>query len=97
MIRELGTTERSPTMQRSSLARPIRVLRAEHDRAGEPMSQLRSLSFGYAVPEDACASYRSLYEGFADLGVDTNLHVHKENDLLFTAAMERGGRPGARR
>ena len=97
MIRELAATERPPTEQGESLARSIRVLRSEHDRAGELMGQLRSLSFGYAVPEDACASYRALYEGLAELEVDTHLHVHKENDLLFTATIECDGRAGARR
>ncbi len=96
MIRELAVAGRHATDHDEPLARSIRVLRSEHDRAGELLSQLRSLSFAYAVPDDACASYRSLYEGLADLEVDTHLHVHKENDLLFTAAVEQGRRPGPR-
>lgn len=85
MIRELAVAERHVTDHDEPLARSIRVLRSGHDRAGELMSQLRSLSFAYAVPDAACASYRSPYEGLADLEVDTHLHVHKENNVLFPA------------
>ena len=48
---------------------------AEHDNVG--------------VPDDGCASYKALYEGLAELEADTHLHVHKENNFLFPAAIER--------
>jgi iron-sulfur cluster repair protein YtfE (RIC family) len=36
---------------------------------------------------DGCASYRSLYERLAALELDTHLHIHKENHVLFPAAL----------
>lgn len=42
---------------------------------------------GYEPPEDACNSYRGLYDGLAQLEEGTVLHVHKENNLLFPAVV----------
>lgn len=70
-----------------SIEHPIRVMLAEHDRAGELLERLRSATDGYAVPDDGCASYRSLYERLEVLELDTHLHVHKENHALFPAAL----------
>lgn len=33
-------------------------------------------------------SYTALYAGLAEVEADTHLHVHKENNLLFPAALE---------
>ena len=71
-----------------TVEQPIRVMLAEHDRAGELLAGLRAATSGYAVPDDACASYRSLYERLEALEADIHLHVHKENHALFPAALE---------
>jgi regulator of cell morphogenesis and NO signaling len=60
---------------------------AEHDRAGELLARLRAATAGYAVPDDGCASYRSLYERLEELEHDTHVHIHKENHVLFPAAL----------
>lgn len=70
-----------------TLENPITVLMREHDGAGELLEELRATSAGYAVPDDACASYRSLYERLVALELDTHLHVLKENHVLFPAAL----------
>jgi len=70
-----------------SIANPIRMMGIEHDRAGELLAELRGVTDGYRVPADACGSYRSLYERLAALEADTHLHVHKENNVLFPAAL----------
>lgn len=71
-----------------SIANPIRTMNLEHDRAGELLADLRTATSGYAVPADGCASYRSLYERLEALELDTHLHIHKENHLLFPASIE---------
>jgi regulator of cell morphogenesis and NO signaling len=63
------------------------MMMLEHDRAGELLAELRAVTGGYAVPDDACASYRSLYERLAALELDTHVHVHKENNVLFPAVL----------
>ena len=69
-----------------SVENPIRMMRLEHDRAGELLAALRSATAAYAVPADGCASYRSLYERLLALELDTHVHIHKENHVLFPAA-----------
>jgi regulator of cell morphogenesis and NO signaling len=75
-----------------SVANPVRMMMMEHDRAGELLSKLRAATGGYVVPDDACASYRSLYERLEALELDTHLHIHKENHTLFPAVLELAGR-----
>jgi regulator of cell morphogenesis and NO signaling len=70
-----------------SLANPIRMMRIEHDGSGDLLAELRDVTDGYRVPDDACASYRSLYERLAALEEDTHVHIHKENNVLFPAAL----------
>jgi regulator of cell morphogenesis and NO signaling len=61
----------------------LAAMDVEHDRAGALLARLRATTAAYAVPDDACASYRSLYERLEALELDTHLHVHKENHVLF--------------
>jgi regulator of cell morphogenesis and NO signaling len=70
-----------------SVANPIRMMMLEHDRCGELLAELRAVSADFAIPDDACASYRSLYERLEALELDTHLHIHKENHVLFPAAL----------
>ncbi len=66
---------------------PVRMMRFEHDRTGELLAELAPLTSDYGVPDDGCASYRSLYERLAALEVDTHRHIHLENNVLFPAAV----------
>ena len=70
-----------------SMANPIRVMMLEHDRAGDLLRQLRAASDDYRVPDDACASYRQLYERLEILESDTHRHIHLENNVLFPAVL----------
>jgi len=75
------------------LANPVRVMLAEHDRAGELLAALRTAAADFAVPADGCASYQSLYERLDALEQDTHLHILKENHTLFPAALALDERP----
>ena len=88
MIRELARSATAPTFHCGTLRNPISVMLREHDRAGELLARLHDLIDGYTPPEDACASYRALYAGLAQLEADTHLHVHKENNLLFPLVLD---------
>jgi regulator of cell morphogenesis and NO signaling len=66
-----------------SVANPIAVMHAEHDRVGELLAALRHQTGGYLVPDDACPTWRALYAGLAELEQDTHAHVHLENNVLF--------------
>ena len=62
---------------------PIRVMEWEHDRAGELLGELRSLTDGYVPPAWACATVRALYQGLTELEASMHVHVHLENNILF--------------
>ncbi|HVV35142.1 MAG TPA: iron-sulfur cluster repair di-iron protein [Acidimicrobiales bacterium] len=70
-----------------SIANPIRMMSLEHERDGDVLRALRSVTRDFAIPDDACASYRSLYERLEALEADTHLHILKENHTLFPAAL----------
>src|SRR5690625_663579 len=71
-----------------SFSEPIQQLRDEHEVVGELFAQLRSLTGGYVVPEDACTSYRLMLEGLAHMERDLHEHIHKENNILFPRVLE---------
>ena len=45
------------------------------------------LSF-FDLPEDACESFRALYEGLQEMERDLHQHIHLENNVLFPKARE---------
>jgi regulator of cell morphogenesis and NO signaling len=70
-----------------AVAEPIATMGVEHERVAEIFESLRRASDDYAIPADACASYRSLYERLPAVERDTHVHIHKENHALFPAAL----------
>lgn len=70
-----------------TVAGPIRVMMAEHESAGAILAALRGTTKDYALPGDACLSFRALYERLADLEQDLHRHIHLENNLLFPRAL----------
>ena len=70
-----------------TVANPIRVMTMEHEAVGHILRKLRSASSQYALPPDACLSYRALYERLADLEADLHQHIHLENNVHFPRAL----------
>jgi regulator of cell morphogenesis and NO signaling len=89
ICRELVAATRPTSFHCGSIGNPIRVMEMEHDSVGQILRQLRSLTDGYAIPEDACNSYRALYAELVEFEEDLHLHIHKENNLLFPMALAR--------
>ncbi|SMO47948.1 iron-sulfur cluster repair di-iron protein [Fodinibius sediminis] len=69
-------------------ADPISMMEEEHDEAGASMAKIRRLSNNFTPPEDACATYRVLFENLAGFEKDLHKHVHLENNILFPKALE---------
>jgi regulator of cell morphogenesis and NO signaling len=67
---------------------PIRMMRIEHDKAGDLLKQMRVLTSDYALPDDACPSFSALYSRLAEFEADLHQHIHLENNLLFPRAVE---------
>lgn len=68
-------------------APPVAVMRAEHDAVASLLGRLRALTRGYAVPAEACNTWRALWHGLAALERDLYAHIHLENNVLFPRAL----------
>jgi regulator of cell morphogenesis and NO signaling len=71
---------------------PIRMMKLEHEAAGEILKQIRHFSSGFSVPEDGCISYETLYKALDSLEQDLHQHIHLENNILFPRAVTLEGR-----
>lgn len=71
---------------RRQASMPIHVMEAEHDHAGSLLRQIRTLTNEYAPPQGACATWRALYLGLAELELELHQHIHLENNVLFQRA-----------
>jgi len=88
----------APTPFFGTVKNPVRKMMAEHDRVGELLAALRTVTTDYALPEDACFSYRELYRRLAELELRTHEHIHIENNLYFPRAIaleDKAGQPAA--
>ncbi len=76
-----------------SARNPVRMMMAEHDVVVDILAELRAVTSGYALPADACDSFRALYAGLQELENDLQRHIQLENDVLFPGAirLEEGG------
>jgi len=87
MVRQLDSADGPLEFHCGTLRNPISMMMMEHDRVGELLGQIRAATSAYSLPDDACASFRALYEGLAELESDTHMHVHRENNIVFPAVV----------
>jgi regulator of cell morphogenesis and NO signaling len=66
-------------------------MESEHDQAGGLLAELRRCTNGYVPPSWACATFRALYQGLAELEATMHVHVHLENNVLFPRALRLAG------
>jgi regulator of cell morphogenesis and NO signaling len=87
---EASATQQVPLFRPpfGTVANPVRMMMLEHDRAGELLKEMRSLSSDYVPPADGCLSYQALYTAFAELERDLHQHIHLENNVLFPRAIQ---------
>jgi regulator of cell morphogenesis and NO signaling len=66
------------------------MMMREHDRAAELLAALADATADFSPPADACANFRALYAGLAELRLDLLKEVSLENDVLSpkTVALE---------
>ncbi len=86
---EEGLLEKSaPNMNVAYVQNPIHVMEAEHEKAGELLSEIRELTSNYTPPNDACTTYRLSFSALKAFESDLHQHVHLENNILFPKAIE---------
>jgi regulator of cell morphogenesis and NO signaling len=76
----------APSAPFGTVRNPIRMMEAEHESAGDAMARIRELTSGYAVPPDACTTYRVCFQELEEFERDLHEHVHLENNILFPKA-----------
>ncbi|WP_226479239.1 iron-sulfur cluster repair di-iron protein [Natrinema amylolyticum] len=89
---ELERLDGEPSLtpdEEARIRKAIGHLEDEHDAAAAHLERLRSLTDDYAIPEDACPSYRSMLDRLQLLEEDMHLYIHKENNVMFPEAQER--------
>ena len=79
--------EPAPPAMFGTVVNPVRMMMQEHDSAGDALRKLRMITKDYSVPEDACISYRTLYEALKGFEADLHQHIHLENNILFPRAV----------
>ncbi len=71
----------------AAVSQPIEIMEQEHERAGADLKHMSQLSNNYTPPDEACTTFRALLDGLRELEMDTHIHVHKENGILFPKAI----------
>ena len=79
--------EPAPPAMFGTVMNPVRMMMQEHDGAGDALRSLRSVTNDYKIPDDACISYRTLYQALQGFESDLHQHIHLENNILFPRAV----------
>jgi regulator of cell morphogenesis and NO signaling len=66
---------------------PVQVMEMEHEEHGANLARTRSLTHDFALPADACPTWRALYLRLQELEADLMDHIHLENNILFPRAL----------
>jgi regulator of cell morphogenesis and NO signaling len=79
---------RPPEPMFGTVQNPVALMVMEHEASGQALEKIREMTQDYAVPPDACASYRALYQALPAFAADLHQHIHLENNILFPRAIE---------
>lgn len=71
-----------------SIENPVRAMMFEHEQAGALLAKIREVTSEFTPPEDACASFRTLYRMLEEFEHLTHMHIHLENNILFPRVIE---------
>ena len=71
-----------------SVENPIAMMKHEHNTEGERFRKIAELSNDYQPPAEACNTYRVVFALLKEFEEDLHKHIHLENNILFTKAME---------
>jgi regulator of cell morphogenesis and NO signaling len=77
-----------PSAPFGTVNNPVRMMMFEHDTAGDLLREIRAAASDFRAPDDACMSFRALYQALEDYEKDLHQHIHLENNVLFPRAVE---------
>jgi regulator of cell morphogenesis and NO signaling len=86
---EEAVIQREPVLPApfGTVENPVAMMEHEHDSAGNALRAMRKASNDFALPADACISYRTLYGALQAFETDLHQHIHLENNILFPRAI----------
>jgi regulator of cell morphogenesis and NO signaling len=84
----LGAGERGAEDGSWIVEGPIAVMEHEHEEVAQMLARLAELTGDFVAAANACNSFRGLYAMLAELDVDTRMHIHLENNILFPRVEE---------
>ena len=64
-------------------------------KAGAILANMRGITDNYRLPDDACQTFKALYEALEALEADLHEHIHLENNILFPASVNQEQRMNA--
>jgi regulator of cell morphogenesis and NO signaling len=71
-----------------SFASMVDQMEKEHDSVGRAFEEIHKLSNNFAIPEDACTTYKLFYKMIQEFEDDLHIHIHLENNILFPKTVE---------
>ena len=82
--------EKKPTNQMLEQIKTVtNDIESEHEQAGDIIKELRNITNQYALPADACASFRLAYQKLEEMESDLFQHIHLENNILHPRLLSR--------
>lgn len=89
-VKRLATAAKGGTApedrDRETVRASLATLDREHQAIGDAVHEIRRLAGGYALPAEACNTYRVTFELLREFEEDLHTHVHLENNILFPKA-----------
>jgi regulator of cell morphogenesis and NO signaling len=82
---EEKTAVKSPLFD--SVVSPVQAMKADHLDEGVQLMKMASLSNHFTPPADACNTYTVAYKMLHDYERDMHMHIHLENNILFSKAI----------
>lgn len=82
---EAGSIVQSPVFD--TVASPVEVMKADHLDEGEQLQKMAHLSDHYTPPADACNTFTVTYKMLLEYERDMHVHIHLENNILFSKAV----------
>jgi len=89
MVRDMeGDGDIKPTRCGNAVGGPIACMENDHEVVREELGRLRKLTDDYAVPGNACMTYREMLKQLGQFSQNTVVHIHKEDKVLFPGALK---------
>jgi regulator of cell morphogenesis and NO signaling len=87
---------RNPTQEVMNLIiSEIDRMSGEHEFAGGAMDRINAITMHYRVPEDGCNTYHVTFQMLEQFEDDLHIHVHLENNILYSRALAISNTPVA--